>query len=163
MEKIETLVDKYWPQIYAFFLDLESWHWGAIGGTIALAMIIPTIGRSRKRKARRHAPQLALHTFQVAPLGRDAFFKIRNSGHPAVLSGISIRGRQSLVVKNAVAGHQIETDKEYGILIESAGQEKITPDFAIELTYMDSQRNVYRQVFQPDRQGAKPPKLVKYG
>lgn len=162
MEDFQQQVSLYWDNLRTFATSVEPEYWAAGGGGLLLLMIWSSFGKSRKKhKIKKSAPELKVHTFQVSPLGRDAFFKIRNDGELATLSELSFIGRSDIVVKNALAGHRIEKNKIYGLLLEAAAQNKIDPNFSIELTYLDKMGNVYRQAFELDTKVALPAKLVK--
>ena len=140
-------------------------EWSIIGGGIVLILLLAaslsSAKRRRKRKAQKAAPALSLDAFQVSPLGRDAYFKVLNNGQPARLSNMAIRGRKDVAVKNAVAGHELQTGESYRILLEATGTQKLNSDFTIELSYVDLVGNVYQQAFALNQQVAKQPKLVK--
>ena len=162
MQSLEQQFKVYVANLRSLLEQLEPIHWAAIGGFFLLLLIIRIIrGISRRNKLRKIAPNLNLHAFQVAPLGRDAYFKVGNNGEQATLSELNIKGRSDISIKNAVAGHQLEKDKVYGILLEAESTTKINTNFTIELTYMDRNGNVYRQLFLPNQQLTKSPKLVK--
>lgn len=162
MEDFQQQVSAFWGNVQSFLVSVEPEYWAAGGGGLLLLLIWSTFGKTRKkRNIKEVAPALKVHTFQVSPLGRDAFFKIRNDGEQAILSDLSFIGRSDIVVKNALAGHQIERNKVYGLLLEAAAQNKIDPNFSIELTYMDQLGNVYRQAFELDTKVALPARLVK--
>lgn len=162
MEDFQQQFSIYWNNLKAFALGLEPEYWAAGGGGLLLLLIWSSFGKARKkRNIKKVAPELKVHTFQVSPLGRDAFFKIRNDGEMATLSELNFIGRSDIVVKNALAGHQIRKNKIYSLLLEAASQNKIDPNFSIELTFLDTKGNVYRQAFELDTKVALPPKLVK--
>lgn len=130
---------------------------------ILLLMLSIALGRRRrKRQAKRLAPRLVLEAFQISPLGRDASFKVQNTGQTARLYTLSIKGRNDILVKNAIAGHEILGGETYRILLEAAGQKKLDAGFTIELSYLDQMGNVYRQAFPLSQQAARQPKLVKF-
>ena len=164
MEQINT--EELLSTINEFTQSLSPLQWGIIGGCIALILILVASlsagKRRKKRKARLVAPALKLDTFQISPLGRDAYFKVLNNGQPARLSQLSIKGRKDIVVKNAVAGHELQAGESYRILLEAAGNQKINSDFIIELSYVDLVGNVYQQAFALNQQAAKQPKLVRF-
>ncbi|HKK78385.1 MAG: hypothetical protein GVY26_12690 [Bacteroidetes bacterium] len=140
-------------------------EWGIGGGGLLILIILLSMtgGKRRKKKqAKRIAPSLMISTFQVSPLGRDAYFKVFNQGQLARLSNVNIRGKGHIRVKNAVAGHELQTAESYRILLEATGNKKISKDFIIELTYMDQLGNVYRQDFPIGQQSAQQPKLIKF-
>ncbi len=162
MEEFQQQVNIYWEELQTFIATVDPEYWAAGGGSLFLIMIWSSFGKARKkRKLKTVAPKLKVHTFQVSPLGRDAFFKIRNDGEQATLSELAFIGRSDIVVKNALAGHKIEKNKIYGLLLEAAAQNKIDPNFSIELTFLDKLGNVYRQAFELDTKVALPAKLVK--
>lgn len=161
MEALQTQWDIWQPRIQAWVEGLTPVEWG-IGGGAALVLILLWIWRgSGRSRNKQFAPQLALHAFQIAPLGRDAFFKIRNNGEMATLTTMLIKGRNDLLIKSDYAGHQIDKDKVYGILLETTSTARIQNDFSIELMFIDQQRSVYRQIFDMRQQAALPPKLVR--
>lgn len=156
-------INTLWEKIQTFLQSLTPLQMAMIGGGIVLLFILIAVsGKSRRRKRlRKFAPHIILESFQISPLGRDAFFKIKNKGEVATLTALFIRGRQDIVLKNAFAGHELHRDKSYSILMEVAGNQKINNDFAIELNYLDKIGNVYKQVFELSNKTAKSPKLVK--
>lgn len=130
-----------------YFSSLSIPHYAAMG-LLLFAFVLFILSRTKKRKEQQllaQAPKLLLKDFQVAPLGKDAFFKIRNEGETATISQLDIVGRADLMVKNDYAGHQIEKDKEYRIFLESAGHQKIEKDFSIEITFSDANGHIYKQ------------------
>jgi hypothetical protein len=139
-----------------YLLSLSIPHFVAIG-LLLFVLILFFASKSKERQEKKllaQAPRLRLKDFQVAPLGKDAFFKIRNAGETATISQLDIIGRADLMVKNDYAGHQIEKNKEYRIFLESAGHQKIDKDFSIEITFSDPQGHIYKQlvpVASPDR------------
>ncbi|MCB0583921.1 MAG: hypothetical protein KDD06_01115 [Phaeodactylibacter sp.] len=159
LEEILSAVNKYTE-------SMGPVEWGLIGGGIALILILSAslaAGKSRKkRRARQAAPALSLDTFQISPLGRDAYFKVLNSGQPARLSNMAIKGRKDVAVKNAVAGHELQSGESYRILLEATGNQKLDNDFIIELSYVDLIGNVYQQAFALSQHAAKQPKLVRF-
>lgn len=137
-----------------------------IGGGVVLLvlLILPFIGRGKRRKkkqAARIAPKLVEVQFQIAPLGRDALFKLQNVGDKAVLSNIKIKGRKDLINKNNVAGYELERNKSCKVFLETTANQKIQSNFSIELTFMDQIGNVYIQQFRPGSQQKKGAKLTK--
>lgn len=164
MEQINT--EELISTINEFTQSLSPVQWGIIGGGIALILILAASlssgKRRKKRKAEQVAPSLRLDTFQISPLGRDAYFKVLNNGQPARLSNMAIKGRNDIAVKNAVAGHELQTGESYRILLEATGNQKLNNNFTIELSYVDLIGNVYQQHFALNQQVAKQPKLVRF-
>ncbi len=164
MEQINT--EELLSTINEFTQSLGLVEWGLIGGGIALILILSASlsasKRRKKRKAQQAAPLLSLDAFQISPLGRDAYFKVLNNGQPARLSNLSIKGRNDVAVKNAVAGHELRPGESYRILLEATGNQKLNNNFTIELSYVDLIGNVYQQAFALNQQVAKQPKLVRF-
>ncbi len=139
---------------------LTPMHWGIIGGALLIVLIIRSIMRNRKRrKFFSSSPLLVLDAFQIAPLGRDAFLKIKNNGTPATISQLQIKGREDILVKSAVAGHQVAKDKIYSILLEASASDRIRKDFVVELSFLDDKGNVFKQNFKMDGKQTEKPKL----
>ena len=161
MESLD--VESWVARALTLLRSLEWWYY-VIAGTVLLTLILVLAFRNRgkKRKARKVAPRLVLHAFQVSPLGRDAFFKLRNQGAAATISDLRISGRRDIVIKNAFAGHRLGREEIYGLLLEASGKKKITNDFSVELTYLDELGNAYRQLFQLNSQRIRQPKLIRF-
>ncbi|HRD82253.1 MAG TPA: hypothetical protein PK198_14965 [Saprospiraceae bacterium] len=145
----------------AAFGPLE-WGLTATGG-MGLLVLPFLIGMSRRqRKVVSRVPtHLAFYSYQSAPLGRDALLKIKNTRDHVVLLSVAIKGSDEIEVKNASAGHELLSGKVYGIMLEAAGKDRMLPDFELVLTYMDAGRNVWKQSFFPDLQGAGRAKRIK--
>ncbi|HQU59923.1 MAG: hypothetical protein KDD02_02295 [Phaeodactylibacter sp.] len=140
-------------------------EWVAGGGILIILLLMLSLAagkRRKKRQAKRIAPQLILDTFQISPLGRDAYFKVQNVGQTARLHNLTIKGRNDILVKNAVAGHDILSGESYRILLEANGGKKLDSSFTIELSYIDQLGNVYRQPFALSQQVARQPRLIKF-
>jgi len=147
-----------------YVLESGPIEWSAAGGIVIILIIAISMLSSKRRKKKRAksvAPQLSLQGFQISPLGRDAYLKVLNTGQSAKLTGLDIQGRKDIAVKNAVAGHDMPPGETYRILLESVGQNKLSNNFTIELTYMDQLGNVYQQFFPMKQQVARPAKLVR--
>ncbi|MBX2870683.1 MAG: hypothetical protein KTR30_01245 [Saprospiraceae bacterium] len=144
-------MEEYLVQAQELAEQLTLQEWAYIGGGfLFFLIIIMAIRRSRKgRKVRvKKASNIHLHSFQIAPLGRDAFVKIRNTGEAAVLSGLKIVGRDDMVIKNAFAGQKIDQNKEYGIFLEVNGREKIQPGFLLEVTVLGPNGQVQKSTLK---------------
>jgi hypothetical protein len=129
---------------------------------LVLMFIVMNINRrTRKKRAFLYAPQLFLESFQVSPMGKDAYLKIGNMGSPGTLTQFQVNGRQDLLVKNQLAGHKLERGEQYRILLEAAGSQKINSDFTFSLTYMDARQNVFQQEFDLRKKSAQKAKLLK--
>ncbi len=161
MESIN--IHTVWEQIQTYFQNLSPTDIAILSGVGVLLLIgLPLVARLRRRqRLRRYAPILVLESFQISPLGRDAFFKIKNNGELATLISLFIRGRRDIVFKNSFVGHELHRDKTYSILMEATTKDKIEDNFTIELNYIDRIGNVYKQAFELNARTAKTPKLVK--
>lgn len=116
------------------------------GLLVLLIIIIIVISRSTRRSRLRQRG-LVVQSFQIAPLGRDAFLKISNPGLPVTLLNLQLIGRQDIKVKNDVAGQQLTQGGSYSILLEAMGDRRLNGQFQVELTFSDQQRTPYQQLF----------------
>ncbi|MCI5082926.1 MAG: hypothetical protein MRY78_14605 [Saprospiraceae bacterium] len=163
MEQAENILEEYGPKVEAFIASLSWVEWSIAGGSLFLLILIPVIVKqTRKRKALRMAPKLAIEGFQISPLGKDAFLKIKNSGDKAVLSKLDIKGRSDIEVTSAVAGHTLEKDNDYGVLLHINTNGSIKRNFTIELTYLNQNGTVYKQRFPLAYDAPSKPKIVRY-
>lgn len=129
--------------------------WGSVG-TFTLLIIILLALRSRGRQRRlAAAPHLAINSFQIAPLGRDAFVKLINQGESATLSRLQVKGRYDITVKNEIAGQVLHRGGTYSILLEATAQQRLEPDFTLCLTFVDAGGQIYEQTF-----GLAPPQTL---
>ena len=144
-------MEEYLSQAQELAEQLTLQEWAYIGGGFLFLLIILLAirrsGKSRGVKVKK-ASHIHLHSFQIAPLGRDAFVKIKNTGEPAVLSGLKILGREDMVIKNAFAGQKIDQDKEYGIFLEVEGKNKIQPGFMLEVTVLGANGQVQKSTWK---------------
>ena len=150
-------------QLQPYIKILSPEQWAVVGGIIFILFVLSRMrrGAKKRKKLKKVAANLVYHAFQIAPLGRDAFFKIKNTGELATLTGITIKGRKDILVKNAVVGHQLEKDKVYSILLETGSAAKIVENFTIELSYFDQGGNNFKQSFPLNQRTAKQAKLQK--
>lgn len=145
----------------AAFGPLE-WGVTATGGLGLLVLPFLLGMSSRQRKMVSRVPtHISFYSYQSAPLGRDAMLKINNTRETVVLLSATVKGSDEITVKNALAGHELLSGKVYGIMLEANGKDRMLPDFELVLTYMDAGRNVWRQSFFPDLQGAGRAKRMK--
>lgn len=149
--------------ITEYFSNTSEAH---IASMVALAFtyIFHALNLSSNRKERKVlkvAPSLKIKDFQVAPLGRDALFLIKNTGANATISNLKIIGRDDLMIKNDFGGHKVETDKEYRIFLETQELVRIDNNFKIELTFLDEQGNTFIQTTNLKDQKTTPLKIVK--
>ncbi|MFK8101820.1 MAG: hypothetical protein AB8G15_04830 [Saprospiraceae bacterium] len=124
----------------------------AIGGAILILLIALNVkGNNKKAILKKHAPNFVFEAFQLAPLGRDAYFKIKNIGEPAFVNFVGIKQRDDIKITNAnTTNFEVTTDKIYGIFCEIQGNQKIKADFEVEIDFKDRLGNQYRQVFAVD-------------
>lgn len=147
-----------------YILESGPIEWAVASGLLIVLLFSMSIAngkRKRKKRARKIAPTLSLQSFQISPLGRDAYLKVLNNGQTAQITDLKIKGRRDIVVKNAVAGHQLPQGESYRILLESNGHNKLDYNFSMELSYIDQLGNVYQQMFLMKQQFAKPAKLIR--
>jgi hypothetical protein len=114
-------------------------------GAILLLVFIWLI--SKLFRGRINTKGISVHSFQLAPLGRDAFLKLTNPGNPVTLLHAKVIGRNDVVVKNEVAGQQIPSSGSYSILLEAGGEQRLDKDFSVQFTFVDEERRAYNQVF----------------
>ena len=116
------------------------------GALLFLIILIVMISRS-VRRSRLRQRGLVIQSFQIAPLGRDAFLKIANPGAPVTLLLVNLIGRRDVKVKNEVTGQQLTSAGTYSILLEAVGDRRLDPNFQVELTFADEQKLHYQQLF----------------
>ncbi len=156
------LLNEWWPSIREAVLAVDPVYWVSGGGLlVVLVAVLSLRGRKHRKQLNAAAPKLHLQSFQIAPLGRDAFFKLRNGGEPATISSLTVTNRNDIKIKNSIAGHQLEKDREYSILLEAVGAQKIDRDLIFELTYVDQLGNVYQQSLQAGNTTVAAPKIKK--
>lgn len=112
-----------------------------------LILIVFGIRKSRKKPA---IPFLTIPSFQIAPLGKDAFLKLNNPGERLTLLALEIIGKTDIHVKNQVAGHVMATAANYSILMEASSNNRIGNDLKVAVTFVDGYNKTYRQVFTLD-------------
>lgn len=117
-----------------------------LGGLIVLIIFLILIVRS-SRRARLRQRGLVIQSFQIAPLGRDAFLKVANPGSPITFLGLQLSGRTDIQVKNQVTGQQLAQSGTYSILLEATGDRRLDNKFQVELTFADQERSHYQQLF----------------
>ena len=139
----------------------------AIAIVAVLLVLVFALGirsSSKKSSLKKHAPHFVYEAFQIAPLGRDAYFKVKNIGHPAYINFAGIKNRADIKISNAnTTNFEVASNKTYGIFCEIQGNQKIKADFEIELEFKDKVGNQYRQIFAVDKSLNKGKvKLLKY-
>jgi hypothetical protein len=123
-----------------------------LGGGLVLAILVLWLlfALVRRGGLKPAGHGLAIQSFQLAPLGRDAYLKVINPGVPVTLSAVTILGRADVSIKNEVAGQILTSDGAYSILLEANGSERLVPDFSVQFTFVDTQRQAFQQVFTLD-------------
>lgn len=156
MDDILQFLNKWWDIIVNFVNNMTSDQkmMAAAGlGVLLLLIIIRKLIRSKKKKKK--APKsfkknskgaLSIHSYQVAPLGRDAFLKIKNNGPTITLTQLTIFNPE-VSIKNALAGQQIDKGKIYSILLESKNAKKIPEELKIEVTFLNAKHLAEKQSF----------------
>ena len=151
MEEWQTWWAETWPEWYAWLASVDPLYYAIGGGVLLLLLIVRSVTRRRKQVTDSiHQPKLAIQSFQIAPLGRDAFLRIRNEGPPARLSAVNIYGRNDVVIKNNAAGQLIDTGKEYSLLLETTSTNRLTKNIDIDMIFAGPDGRVYQQRFNPN-------------
>lgn len=142
---MESSIQEFLPEALQAYDPVLVFGVG-FGLLVVLIILIVMISRSARR-ARLRQRGLAIQSFQIAPLGRDAFLKIANPGLPVTLLSLRLIGRQDAKVKNDIAGQQLTQGGTYSILLEATGDRRLNNQFQIELTFSDQQNIPYQQLF----------------
>jgi hypothetical protein len=131
-----------WLQAYDPLLILGLGIGALVLFIILLVLIIRAVSRSRIKHQ-----GLIIQSFQIAPLGRDAFLKLTNPGVGVTLTAVVVTGRADVIVKNQVAGQSIAQGGTYSILLEATADQRLRTDFQLHFTFFDEDKKVYRQQF----------------
>ncbi len=142
MESTTSTYLPEWLQAYDPLLIFGVGIGALIIFIILLVLIIRAVSRSRVKHT-----GLVIQSFQIAPLGRDAFLKLNNPGVGVTLSSVVITGRADVVVKNQVAGQAIARGGTYSILLEATADQRLRTDFQLRFMFFDEERKVYQQQF----------------
>lgn len=145
---MESTINAYLPEFLQGYDPVLVFGVG-FGLLLIIILIFVSILRALSRKKLR-ASSLSVQSFQIAPLGRDAFLKLYNPGNEVTLTAIQIIGRTDVKVKNEVAGHLLTNAGAYSILLEAAGNERLRKDFQVEFTFVDQHRQAFKQLFSLD-------------
>lgn len=142
MESVQIYAEKAWTLIQA----TEPLYLAIGGAVLFLLLLIPIILRSvKKSKANKVKPDILLKSFQISPLGRDAWIRFRNEGDLAVLKDVKIKKRKDLTVKSDFREVAIQKNGTTSLFLNALGDHRIREDFELELLYSDSIGNLYRQ------------------
>ncbi|MEL7219940.1 MAG: hypothetical protein AAGJ93_01395 [Bacteroidota bacterium] len=141
---MESLPLPEWLQAY----DAQMVILMGAGAMILLLIFIWLLGRLFR--SGKKSKGIAVQSFQLAPLGRDAFLKITNPGDEVTLLFAHVIGRADVVIKNEVGGQKIPAAGSYSILLEAAGEQRLSKDFSVQFTFVDDQKQTYHQTFSLD-------------
>lgn len=141
---MESLPLPEWLQAY----DSQTIIIVGAGGLILLLILIWLL--SKLFRSGKKSQGIIVQSFQLAPLGRDAFLKITNPGDSVTLLFANIIGREDVIIKNEVAGQKIPAAGSYSILLEAAGEQRLNKNFSVQFTFVDEQKQTYHQVFSLD-------------
>lgn len=140
-----------------------DWQTEIAAGLAVLAVIAIILLARRnalRNRLRQFAPKLTLSSFQVSPLGRDGFLKLHNSGEPAILKRLHIHRRNDLRVHERYLDSKIGKYKDYALLIEATGQDRMSDEFLLTLEYTDEKGYTYRLVVDPAGRSQKKPVYI---
>lgn len=142
MESTITTYLPEWLQAYDPILVFGAGFGILIILLLLLVMIIRAVSSSRDKHS-----GLVIQSFQIAPLGRDAFLKLNNPGTPVTLSALMVTGRADVSIKNQVAGQSLPQGGTYSILLEATADQRLRSDFQLHLTFFDHEKRTYQQQF----------------
>lgn len=142
---MESTISAYLPEWLQAYDPLLVFGLG-IGGLVLLVILLVLIIGAVSRSRIKHSG-LVIQSFQIAPLGRDAFLKLNNPGKGVTLSTVVVTGRADVIVKNQVAGQSIAQGGTYSILLEATADERLRSDFQLYFTFFDSEKKIYQQQF----------------
>lgn len=157
METTNSPLDAILP----FLKNVEPMYWAIAGGILFILILIPIILRSiKKSKANKIKPALVLHSFQISPLGKDAWLRLRNVGQLAVLKDVKFKKRQDILSKTNFREVRIGQGNTTSLFLQGTGQNRIREDFEIEFLYSDAQGHLYKQVLKLDGKVMQKAKLL---
>lgn len=153
MEEMKQQALELWQQALDFYNTLPPLYQkialALIPALILLWIIIRAIRRSGK-KDRTPKVKLELQSFQLSPLKRDAFVKIKNMDGALVISKIEMPDNTNVYIKNDVNGHQMATGDTYSLLLESIGAEPIRKDLTLRVhALLSSGKVVQKEISIP--------------
>jgi hypothetical protein len=157
METTDNILDTVLP----FIQSIEPMYWAIAGGVLFLLILIPIILRSiKKSKAAKIKPALVLHSFQISPLGKDAWLRLRNVGQLAVLKDLKFKKRNDIISKTNFREVRVGQGNTTSLFLQGTGQNRIREDFEIEFLYSDAQGHLYKQVLKLDGKVMQKAKLL---
>lgn len=122
-----------------------------------LLVIIVIIKISKKSKT----PLMQIKSFQIAPMGRDAFLKLSNPGERLTLLTLEILGRPDITINNQVSGHVLVQNANYNVLMESSGLAPIEASLHVLISFSDANNQTYKQHFSLDTLESKSIRKIK--
>jgi len=135
--------------LLSFLKNIDPLYWAIVGSSLFLLLLIPIILRSvKKSKANKVKPDLILHSFQISPLGKDAWLRLRNEGQLAILKDLKLKKRQDIRTKTNFREVKISQGNTTSLFLNATGQERIREDFEIEILYADALGHLYKQVLK---------------
>lgn len=156
MNDILEFLKKWWDIITKFIQELspeQKMIASVVLGMLFLILLLRKVARKNKkgknltrRQKKQNKGALSIASYQVAPLGRDAFLKIKNNGPTITLTQLSLLN-PNISIKNALAGQKIDEGKIYSILLESKNAKKIPEALEIEVTFLNSNHIAEKQSF----------------
>jgi hypothetical protein len=147
--------------ILLFLQGVEPVYWAIAGGILFFLILIPIILRSvKKSKANKLKPILVLHNFQISPLGKDAWLRLRNEGQLAILKEMKFKKRNDIQPKTNFREVKIGQGNTTSLFLHGTGQERIREDFEVEFLYSDAQGHLYKQVLKLDGKVMQKAKLL---
>ena len=145
METTDNPLDAIIP----FLQSVKPMYWAIAGGVLFLLILIPIILRSiKKSKADKIKPILVLHNFQISPLGKDAWLRLRNEGQLAVLKDLKFKKRNDIQTKTNFRDVKIGQGNTTSLFLHGIGQDRIREDFEVEFMYSDAKGHLYKQTLK---------------
>lgn len=157
METTDNPLDAILPLLQS----VEPMYWAFAGGILFLLILIPIILRNiKKSKANKIKPALILHSFQISPLGKDAWLRLRNVGQLAVLKDLKFKKRNDIQSKTNYKEVRIDQGNTTSLFLHGTGQERIRENFEVEFLYSDAKGNLYKQILKLDGKVMQKAKLL---
>ncbi len=157
MESTDNPLDAILP----FLQNIKPMYWAIAGAILFLLILIPIILRSiKKSKANKIKPVLLLQSFQISPLGKDAWLRLRNVGQVAILKDLKFKKRNDIQSKTNFRDVKIGQGNTTSLFLHGMGQERIREDFEVEFLYSDAQGHLYKQVLKLDGKVMQKAKLL---
>ena len=91
---------------------------------------------------------MVLHNFQISPLGKDAWLRLRNEGQLAVLKDLKFKKRNDIQTKTNFRDVKIGQGNTTSLFLHGIGQDRIREDFEVEFMYSDAKGHLYKQTLK---------------